>query len=385
MEKTYSNFNFTMMEKLLGMMIENHSESNLNKLRAEVNKFFNKSYCLEIIYTNNTDKLFFGMRVYPLIGGNTEAIDYLGEESLKKKFDKYYIELDSKLFDPMLCLDEKELTAILIHEIGHIVYDNTSIDEVKKAVDMYFINSGDNFDFKTYESSKGYRELLAYALKDSVLKIGSIFSKIGNDEIIADSFVAGCGYGYYLESAMKKISSSVSYLNKSTDDRLITLSWVLRLQKDFKLRRLPAIKTLNKAKSLTASKLEEREINYAIDVLNRMDNPVSEGVLDNVRARFSKKFANFKAKGIRSIKDDIYELNLRLRCADTETDLMYIIRTTNSDIAILRDYLTEDIPDQEREDILKVLEELYDIRQRAAKNKEVNKYDSLIQVVYPEM
>lgn len=75
-----------------------------------------------------------------------------------------------------------------------------------------------------------------------------------------------------------------------------------------------------------------------------------------------------------------------MRCAESEDDLLYVIRTTNTDIAILKDYLTEDISDAEREEVYKILQELYDVRERAAKNKEVRRrYDSLIQVVYPEM
>ena len=116
-----------------------------------------------------------------------------------------------------------------------------------------------------------------------------------------------------------------------------------------------------------------------------MESPVYEGAFDNMKNRFSKKFEKFKRNGIKHIKDDVFELNLRLRCAESEEDLLFIIRTINTDVAILRDYLTEDISDIEREEILKVLEELYDIRQRAAKDKKVrSSYDSLIQVVYPE-
>ena len=82
----------------------------------------------------------------------------------------------------------------------------------------------------------------------------------------------------------------------------------------------------------------------------------------------------------------MYELNLRLRCAESEMDLMYVIRTVNSDVAILQDYLTEEIPEDEREEIVATLQELYDIRQRAAKEKKVrDTSSSVINVVYPDM
>ena len=125
---------------------------------------------------------------------------------------------------------------------------------------------------------------------------------------------------------------------------------------------------------------------YAADIMAKLDEPVHEGAIDNIKSRFSKKFADFKAKGVRSIKNDVYELNLRLRCAESEMDLMYVIRTINSDVAILQDYLTEEIPEDEREEIVATLQELYDIRQRAAKEKKVrDTSSSVINVVYPDM
>lgn len=381
MERVASNFDFSTIEKLMFNMEDNHSSSDLSKLKNELNRFFIKARCKEILYTMNTDKLFFGMRVYPVFDGN-KAVEILGDNKTTP-FEEYYIELDSKLFDPMLGLNKREKTAILLHEVGHIVYDTATIDEVRTQIDMYFAKSGDHVDLN---ASKGYRELIGYALKDSIVKAGSLFSKLGNTEMVADTFVVSCGYGPDLESAMRKIVTSSTYLSKNVDDRFITLSWVLRLRNEFSIRRIPAVKTLNKAKQLTASKLEQREIVYAANILNRSDLGINEGFIDDIKARFSKKFNDFKIKGIRAMKNDIYELNVRLRTAESAEDLMFIIRQVNTDVTILQDYLTEDLTDEERRSVLDVLDELYDIRQRAAKEQTVrDRYDSAIQVFYPDM
>ena len=381
MEKTASAFNFSMIERIMFNMEDNHSSSDLAKLKNELNKFFIKAKCKEVLYTINTDKLFFGMRVYPVFDGN-KAIEILGDGKTSP-FEEYYIELDSKLFDPMLGLNKREKTAILLHEVGHIVYDVSTIDEVRSQVDMYFAKSDDYVDIS---ASKGYRELIGYALKDAIVKTGSLFTKFGNTELVADTFTVACGYGPDLESAMRKISRSATYMAKNVDDRFIALSWVLRLRNEFSIRRIPAVKTLNKAKQLTASKLEQREIVYATNILNRSDLGINEGFIEDIRARFSKKFNDFKVKGVRAIKNDVYELNLRLRTAESAEDLMYIIRQVNTDVAILQDYATEELSESERQSISDTLAELYDIRQRAAKEQTVrDRYDSAIQVYYPDM
>lgn len=381
MERVASNFDFSILEKTLFTLDTDHSGTALNRIKTQLNTFFVKTRCKEVLYTQNTDKLFFGLRVYPILDGN-KAIELLGDSD-SNTFEGYYLEIDSKLLDPMLYLDGRELVALIIHEIGHIVYDTMTIQEVKNQIDMYFARSNEYVDIN---ASKGYKELLAYAIKDAVMKVGSVFSKTGNTEMVADAFVVACGYGPELESAIKKIVKSLSYMAQDVDDRFIALSWVLRLGREFSILRIPAIKTLNKAAQLTGSNLEKKELKYASRIMSTMNEPINESALDNLKARFSKKFMEFKAKGVRAIKNDVYELNLRLRCADDQDELMSIIRTINSDIAILQDYLTEDIPDEERQDIIETLQELYDIRQKAAKDKTVkDRYSGYIQVIYPSI
>lgn len=379
MERTASNFDFKILEVTLAKLDSDHSSSALSKIKNELNKFFIKAKCKDVFYTVNTDKLFFGMRVYPVISGE-DTLRLLGDEHTEF-FEGYYVEIDSKLLDPMLYLEPGELVALLLHEIGHIAYDTDTIDEVRAQIDSYFARSGESFSLK---SSKGLRELFAYALKDAVMKTGSIFAKLGNTEMVADSFVAACGYGPELESAMKKIVSGISYMRQEADTRFIALSWALRIAREFDIFRIPAIRTLNKAIQLTGSNLEKKELKYTSRVLSTMDEPVSEGAWENVANFFSKKAMEYKRNGIKGIKNDVYELNLRLRAAEDMDELMSIIRSCNTKISILQDYLTEDIPDYEREDVLGCIQMLYDIRQKASSDKQIkSRYSGYIQVTYP--
>lgn len=379
MLKVNKNYDFSRMKSLMFRLEEDHSSATLNALKKEINTFFKEAKCREVLYTDNTDKLFFGMRVYPVISSE-DVLNILATDKAVK-YDEYYVEIDSKLTNPMLTLTEDELVAILLHEIGHIVYDTNTTDEVKKHIDMYMVDNNDNISIK---DSKNYRGLIAYALKDSVMKAGSLFSKFGNTEIMADSFVVSCGFGYDLESAIKKISTSTTYINRDVDNRFIALSWTLRLYKEVSTKRLPAIRTLNKAKSLAASELEKRELKSAINSLNKLEDfneaaIISEGFLKN-------KLKQFKVNGIKSIKNDVYSFNLRLRTIETEDDALLLIRNCNYDISILEDYLEDEISDEERESVHKVLQELYTIRQKAAKESKIKeKNGSLITVVYPDL
>ena len=106
MQSFKSNFDFSKIENILFTLDDDHSGAKLSQLKNEINKFFFKAQCKEVLYTVNNDKLFFGMRVYPEIDGD-DVLDIMADDK-PKAFEKYYIEFDSKLFDPMLGLDEKE-------------------------------------------------------------------------------------------------------------------------------------------------------------------------------------------------------------------------------------------------------------------------------------
>ena len=70
----------------------NIPKSKLTDLKNSLNKFFNDAKCLEVIYTNNTDKMFFGMCVVPKMETN-ELLDILTRDN-PIRIEKYYIEID---------------------------------------------------------------------------------------------------------------------------------------------------------------------------------------------------------------------------------------------------------------------------------------------------
>lgn len=381
MERVNTSFEFSVLEKTLFALDEDHANTTLSSIKDELNKFFIKSKCNEVLYTSNIDNLFFGIRVYPRIDG-AKAIELLGD-SEPDIFDSYSVEIDSKLLDPITDLTGKELVALLIYNIYYTIYNPDIINQVKYTIDTYFATSG---EYVILSSSKGFKELLAYAIKDTMMKAGSVFTKRNGTAIIADPFIAEFGYTSDMDTALHKIVTSISYMAKEIDDRFITLSWVLRVGREYDLLQIPAYKTLVKAAQLTGSRLEKREIEYAAKVIGSMEEPVHEGFLDGIKERFSNAATKWKRNGIRGVKNDVFELQLRLRTAEDVDELMSIIRAANSKISILQDYLTEDISDAEREEVIEVLQTLYSMRQEASANKAVkSRYSGYIQITYPDL
>lgn len=343
--KRYIDYDFTDIENALFEIKQSPNSANLNELNREINAFFKDSKCKQVLYTRNTDKMFFGMSVMPVIKAD-KVYDIIQEDE-PVRITEYYLELDSKLFSPTLGLSTREITAVLLHEIGHMVNDTSPVDKLRKELDMYLVKN--NETIKTSDSVH-YQEILAFGIKDALRKITSLF-ETDDDEIIADSFVVACGYGPELESAFEKVVKNSYRINKDVSNKFIVLAWVIRLYTDIKLRRIVAIKSLQKGESYTASKLEKREMENVIRRLRRIDDDsLIEAVgFDMVADKVNSTMSRIKYKGIRSFEDDLYDYNLQVKNVQHEDEALELLHKINTRLNIIDDYVTsESISESER-------------------------------------
>ena len=191
---------------------------------------------------------------------------------------------------------------------------------------------------------------MAFGIKDALRKITSLF-ETDDDEIIADSFVVACGYGPELESAFEKVVKNSYRINKDVSNKFIVLAWVIRLYTDIKLRRIVAIKSLQKGESYTASKLEKREMENVIRRLRRIDDDtLIEAVgFDLVADKVNSTMSRIKYKGIRSFEDDLYDYNLQVKNVQHEDEALELLHKINTRLNIIDDYVTsENISENER-------------------------------------
>ena len=141
--------------------------SVLNDLKRELNSLFTEAKCEEIIYTKNTDKLFFGASVTPVLNNDETLEIVVGDKDFRIK--KYFLELDSKLL--MIGLTGREFTAIILHEVGHMVINDIPVKRVRENIDKYFQDKDQILDIK---ASAQYTQLLNFAVKDTLKKVTSL-------------------------------------------------------------------------------------------------------------------------------------------------------------------------------------------------------------------
>ena len=245
---------------------------------------YNPDVVRDVLYTENFDKMFFGVLVMPAMIADDVIKGIIEEE--KVTINQVYVELDSKLFDDALDLSIHEIAALIVREVAHMVADSSPMEQIKKDIDLYLVSTGQTLKLSDVSH---YKEILSYGIRDAIRKSVSIF-EINDKSKIVDNFDDELGIKEDLISAMTKIDKNGYNWNKDIDNKLIFLSWVIRLYKDVIHKRIDAINDLGATIKLTGSKIEKREMENIIARLSRIDDDslLQEGALDYISDFFSK-------------------------------------------------------------------------------------------------
>lgn len=357
MKKIY--YNFSKLENSVSNFIILRDKNSLEKLRRELNSFFKDSFCKDILYTNNTDKLFFGMCVTTIFDDNT-VFNILSDTDNNSN-TQYILEVDSKLLD--LGLSTKEFVAILLHEIGHVVNNTQGVDAVKNYLNIYLAKNRESIDAKKVAKCL---PIFKYAISNSITKLTSLFYK-DYEEVIADEFVIACGYGQYLESGMKIIISSIGSLNKTASvNKLIALQWALRIYKDFSIRRVNVLQTLRNIEPSLATQTDKKHVK---SIINTVSNPIHESF--DTREFFKERERKHIRKSIKNFENDYYDILLRAKNTQDYNESLTLLRKVNSMISLLEDFISSEKIDNKDKwfDIIDKFKELREL----LSNKEVYK------------
>lgn len=332
------NYDFSSLTEALSTIKENGyaTPENLRSIRSELNRFFDDSKCKEVIFTDNVDKMFFGAKVIAMIDAD-DIYDYLIDDE-PKRIGSYILELDSKLFNPIMNLSDRELMAVVLHEVGHMVADAEPIQNARNALNTYLAANKEHIKIS---QSIHYKEILAYGLKDYLSKSRSMFYNGDKAEIYADEFAISYGFEKDLSEAYDKISrNNIKLYENSEVSKFIVFGWTLSIYRNLKLRRVGAIRTLSRAKMLTGSRLEQMEIENVIKRIGRIDNAalLEANIGDILRNKIKDKMKKSRINNLRVIDDTFYELSMRIKNVGEEDEALYIMRQINSCISIIDEY-----------------------------------------------
>lgn len=329
-------YNFNTMEKIIGnIKIDKSRPSHLKDLKNELNKFFNDSICEDVLFTENNDKMFFGMCVLPRLRNGREIIDIV--EGKHARFTRYYLELDSKLFNPSLGITTKELTAILLHEVGHVVNNRVICNGISKEINYYISKEGVTLD---YNEIMNHYKFYHIGVLRAIRKLGSIFEK-NKEEFIADEFVVKCGYGSELESVYDKIISNRDIVQSPSENKLMALFWTISVNGQLKKRKKAIIGALEESKYGEGSSLFNRKYNDTINSLKRIKINFTNESNENVESILNESsfIKKIKFSGIKSLEDDLYEFKIKINMIGNNNEALDILRSINMRINLIEEYI----------------------------------------------
>lgn len=358
----------------------------MQTIKGELNRFFEDSNCKEVIFTTNTDKMFFGIKIVPMLDAD-DIYDYIIDDE-KLRVDKYIVEFDSKLFDPVMDLSAQELLTLLIREVSHLVGSSQPIEDMRNALHIYL---AENRTTIKISQSIHYKEILAYGLKDYLAKAQSIFYNGDKTDVIADEFILAYGFMPYLESAYDKIfnNNNIKLYENCNVSKFIVFSWTLDLYRNIRTRRVGAIRTLNELKTLTASRLERMEMDNVIRRIQRIDDDsvLVEGArMDSLKIKIKEKLKKARLNNLRMIDSTFYELSMQVKNVEDENDALYLMRQINTNLSVIDEYRNStDCDDYEKERWNAVFEKFMQLRDKLTdtvvyKNKQYGLF-----VNYPEI
>ena len=128
---------------------------------------------------------------------------------------KWNIEIDTRILSNDADLNEKELTALVLHEVGHMIFSLSVPGRLSRVVRFKFAKS--HFITKQLLKDNFFSKLMCFPILQSCAATNHIPRKNSiKYEVKADNFAIRAGYGKELETAMDKI---IIYAGKDGFDK----------------------------------------------------------------------------------------------------------------------------------------------------------------------
>ena len=264
---------------------EKEISKNVRLIESAIKREFDIPVKISII---DNDKKFFGMCVYPSAEEIQKLTEVLIADPSKKKFSEVekihrefmsksekVIEIDSiLLYDHNINATAGEITAILLHEIGHVVGSNSMVNRMARAKEYMMMK----FDNRT----RKLIPVISFIPKLFNIVTLQIFSHQFNLQLMkekeADELAFKEGYGDELYNILGKLIANgkgdqVKKTNKELDkDVEVTIDWLIVNIKELEYRKDRLKKSLRILKMTSPSKFLGNFITGIKDKIFRKDD-----------------------------------------------------------------------------------------------------------------
>ncbi len=312
------------------------------------------------IVTPNQYSPLFVMAVYPETSTTDKIISELmsnneNKDSVIKKLweqnKAWTIEIDERIFDDKIInITPSELTALLLHEIGHVIYANSITTRICTIL-QYEIAST-SMSNKALIKDRFFKRILSLPIFNACIADSKNDDKSLKNEIKADKFAKKMGYTNDLYSVMNKLIHSKYYPKTNADKNMSsvsqfsisTIDQLKNRQTNLMKKNLlsiiescdsPYIKSVvqdyyNLFFEEMDSYVPDKKLNFMLERANNIAN-------DNLYQEFSI-FGSTKLKRIDPSSIDY--INVKIETIKSESDKMMLISYINYKLDIIDYYIS---------------------------------------------
>lgn len=373
-------------------------KGSLTKIENNLKDVFHKDITVDIV--DNTRGNMFIMSIFP----DQSTIDKIIDAIVNEKSDdliraawnssqSWHIEIDNKiLHNKQLTFNSRELTAFLLHEIGHIVYSDSVPQRISRVMRLEYSRA--NVAIKKVLKDKTMSKILTLPLMNAGMYDNYKTGASAKKELKADVFVVKMGYGEDLDKALGKIiaiskTDVAKDINKDSqnvynDMKSMTLFSIDTI-KEMQERKANVAKANMKKLLLTCpSKYVQKNIQSVSDTFFKAatasvmsDEVKTEWVCDRVDRLMNSAMNQYmtEAFGVKKMKRidpmDFDYIELDTKNIKSNDDKMALISFIYSRLNII-DYYIEILnsPQAKKYYIPHTLQELQSMKERLMKTKD---------------
>lgn len=201
------------------------STTAVKTIETELKSIFSDTFYLAIVKTKMGDP-WSVMSVYPSKATMDKIVESILKEepipvvrNLWEKNREWYIEIDIRtLNDTIIPIDARQLTGLVLHEIGHVKESNAIPNRIARVIKYQY--SQLHGKMKTVFKTPGYNAMVAMPIVDTMSIKGSSLKKGIGQEFFADQFAAKYGYGAEIANVLEAIVTRSSAVELDADSSM---------------------------------------------------------------------------------------------------------------------------------------------------------------------
>ena len=342
--------------------IREHSSKNIpdsfkKGIQDSLNKAFgvdkrddcDKARCRSVMITDNVDRVFFGCFIKmdlpwgPVLHGHD-----LSDITLSS-FD-YTIDIDSRLFSMELDLVPGQIVSLILHD----VYRMTSFDALTDAVgviDAVLAGRRDTFSYRALNNNR-LKELLNYSILDYLYRSRSIFAKKENDLVRVPELLSAYELDSAFVEALDPIFKNKDKMSEDINHPSLTVNWAINVILNYQAGYVDVMGILRALRDTCPSTVQQNYLSSIILKFISMSSSLNVAKTNTPKyttATEASLFNGIRKSGLKSLENDLFEYEMRVKNIDDENSAILLMRQINNRMGVISDYLEEEnLSDSER-------------------------------------